>query len=149
MIKLELQAERARKRFEGIEKRLKNPRNIMGIISAKAYRDVIDHFNTETDDKGKRWVRWSKRDPKTKKRTFTSVRPYGRGGTKMLQDTGTLRSSIQPKTEKDQAVVYTRNKYARHHQEGTGRMPKRKFLYASSTLLKEVSILFKGFIIGK
>jgi len=119
-----------KKNFQDMQTRAKNPKTVMGIIGAKAYKDVINSFRIEENDDGSKWYKF--KDPKTEKRI--SRRPTKRGGTKLLQDTGLLRESIRWESTALWAKVFTRRKYAKWHENGTRNIPARSFMWVNDRL---------------
>jgi phage gpG-like protein len=59
----------------------------------------------------------------------------------ILTDTGTLRRSITKIVNKSDAFIYTLVSYARYHNEGTNKMPQRKFLGESETLNRRFRVI--------
>lgn len=121
--------------------RAKKPRQIMNVIGAKAFKDVLNSFDKEENENGKKWAKW--KDPKTGQRV--TPRPYGRGGNKLLQDTGLLRESIRWKTSKKWAKVFTNRKYAKYHDKGKGTM-KRQFMWVNTKLRLSFVKMLAGYI---
>ena len=146
-ITFKMDTSKAEKRFSEIEKRGKNPAVAMTVISQMAYKQVMTNFDNE---QGKRrdWPKWSRKTPKGGRQYF-NTRPTKRGGNKLLQDTGTLRLSIRPKVEKDEAHVFTKTKYAGYHQFGTKTIPKRDFLWISQKKINEMAKTFINWLVGK
>jgi len=99
------------KRLKSTDKRVNTHGPAMVSISAKGYKDVINHFRTETGPGGVRWKGLE--------------HPRQRGGSKVLQDTGRLRGSIYNGASKDTAFIVAPVKYAAIHNNG-GYVPARK-----------------------
>ena len=132
-VSFEVKADKAIKRFRETLKRAENPKTVMDVLSVESWKHVIDHFSAEEGKKG-RWKEWSPQYAKYRK------------GTKILQDTGTLRSSIRFRSIRDEAHVYTKQSYARVHQDGGKNMPKRDFLWMSKPMIKRLSKIFIHYI---
>lgn len=122
------------KKIDGLEKALG------GLISSVVSRDVDDHFRYEQGPNG-RWRAWSTIYTEYMKRRK-------RGGNKILQDTGNLRQHSVPtpfRNIKGGALFYNNAKtkggfpYAMAHQEGLGRLPKRKFLWLSKGAMQAIT----------
>ena len=64
--------------------------------------------------------------------------PIGAGVTPMLVDTGTLRGGFVPRWTSRQAILENYVPYARVHEEGTTRIPKRKMLPAPTQAIQIV-----------
>jgi phage gpG-like protein len=109
------------------------------------YKDVMNNFAEEEDEEGRRWPRWfGYYGSKTRK--YYDSRPYANYKDKMLQNTGTLRNSVQFESRKDEAKVYTIMDYAKYHQFGTKNMVKRPFMYIPKDKQFEYITLFKAFL---
>lgn len=135
--------DKVQKSFAYRQSMLVNLKPLFTVIAAKAHRNVIDHFEKEKGPKRK-WPRWSRKNPKTGIRTFFSSRPYGRGGNKILQDTGRLKGSVRFTGKRRQAEVFTNVKYAKFHQKGTKNMVKRPFMYIDRKTRKNIVNFMEG-----
>ena len=110
--------------FNGMSQRAKNPKSVMAIVGAKAWRGVVDdNFRDEKDESGTRWQQLAA--PRRGKRH--------KGSHKLLQDTGFLRRSTGWKNSIDEAIVYNACKYAGVHNYGYKKrnIPKRQFMYVN------------------
>ena len=91
------------------------------------FRDIIQHFANEESPEGK-WTPWSK----TYKDFMTSI---GKGGNKLLQDTGMMRQSISEtsvkKIDSYSVSVFSNKVYSRAHDEGYKNIPQRQFMWFS------------------
>lgn len=125
--------------------RMSKNNTIMDVIAIMAWKGVLDNFKNE-EGKKRPWPKWSKKLPNGT-RKFYSTRPYGRGGSKLLQDTGLLRNSIRPISKNNEAHVYTRTKYAGAHQFGTKNIPKRDFMWIAQKKINEMSRKFINWIV--
>src|SRR3990167_4164652 len=115
------------KRFSDMQKRAMAPAPAMSVITTKAYKHVIQHFE---DERGPTWKWASLKGP----RYFADIgkitdapRPKGKG--KILQDQGMLRGSIKPRVLGNVGHVYTNKEYAAIHNYGgnvPARFPNRK-----------------------
>ena len=94
------------------------------------YKDVLTHFEREEGPDGK-WERW---------KGGRSTRPTKRGGSKMLQDTGRLRLSIQPSHSSESAVVGTNIEYAAIQNYGSSKKdhPAREFMWISDECVQKI-----------
>ena len=97
------------KRVVGIEKRLLNPNKTLNIIGKKAWENVLDHFDKQQSPKGRKWKKWLLPGGDGRRVPY---RPYGRGGTKLLEDSGTLRTRNRWKVKKSYVYVYNDSGYA-------------------------------------
>jgi phage gpG-like protein len=116
-----------KKRYKEMAEKAKNPRQAMDVIGAKAWRNVIQNFDLEKNEDGSVWAKWKKGNQRV------PYRPYGRGGTKLLRDTGYLRMSIRWIANNLEARVFTKVNYAKFHEYGEGTM-KRQFMWISDKL---------------
>lgn len=62
-----------------------------------------------------------------------------RGGTRILQDSGLLASSMTPFADDERADVYTNVGYAGFHLDGTDNMPQRDFFDIDMERLLEIA----------
>jgi hypothetical protein len=131
--------------FALISSNLKRAQKILKVaVQAFAFQDIIEHFRNEEGPDGK----WSPRSPATQHR-YAMINsgqwrpPKGmKAGSfnpsnKLLQLTGFLRQSIIPtniKNEGNDGVrLFATAKYSGRHNDGTGGMPKRSFMWASES----------------
>lgn len=117
----------------------KKPARFSDYLSARAYKEVIAHFQKEEGPDRK----WDSLKP-----TTIARRRLGGGGAKILRDTGRLYSSISYRGEESKAVVFTNVQYAPTHQDGSKNVPQRKFLWVSNGFLKIMAEAFAKFIKG-
>ena len=86
-------------------------------------RTIKERFDKERAPNGKPWAPWSEgyRERMAKK---------GKGGNKILADTGELRRSLHREAKRGSVVVGTAKEYAATHQFGDARrnIPARPFL---------------------
>ncbi len=137
MISVNIQnLEKVQSDFNAITQRLMNPQTGMEIVAGKGFKDVVDHFSEEESPDGK-WQSLKK--------------PRKRGGSKILQDTGRLRSSVRFRTLRDEAHIFTQVVYAGVHNFGYSKrnIPQRQFLWLSKEAIKSITETFKRFILGK
>lgn len=101
-------------------------------LSPFVFADIIEHFQDQTGSKGK-WKHWSK----FYREHMVEI---GKGGNKILQDTGRLRGSFKPtnfRIGSDSIVWYNNAKtasgfpYAAAHDQGGPKLPQRDFMYLS------------------
>jgi len=120
-------------------KQLTQPRATFKKISIVMFKDVMEHFNREEGPSGK-WLKFL--NPKTGQRQ--DIRPYGRGGNKLLQDTGRLKNSIISISTNEGAEVGTNVVYAPTHQFGNKNrnIPQRMFLWLSEKAETEIIKVF-------
>lgn len=127
------------KRLAEIGKRAKDCSQFTKTASIRMHGDVMKHFQTESAPDGK-WHRWSAK--------YAAARARGRGGNKILQDTGQLRGSIGFSNTSKTASVGTNLVYAPTHQYGDSarNIPKREFLWVSPALFQDIAVRFTKFI---
>lgn len=149
MIKMTFDASDAIKRFEDIGKNLANPEKTMKIVAVEAQKGVLNNFDTSTGRNGK-WPTWSRVEKG--KRVYYNSRPYGRGGSKLLLDTGLLRSSIQYRAINREAHVYTNISYANYHEQAKlnlKNIPRRDFLWLNNFFKKKIIKIFNFYTFRK
>jgi phage gpG-like protein len=108
-------------------------------MSAIVHGDVMRHFEDQQGSEGP-WEKWSKsyREQMDRK---------GKGGNKILQDTGKLKQNFKPNHYRssskglywyNNAVTKGGFPYAYAHDEGGDQLPKRDFMWLSDDALEEV-----------
>ena len=102
--------------FKGLVKNIEGDSKTWNTIGLMGYKNVIKHFDDEKSPKG----RW---------RELKKARK--RGGSKILQDTGTLRASVRSKSKRGQCKIFTNLSYAGVHQFGSRKknIPARSYLW--------------------
>ncbi len=125
------QMKAVRRRYERAQKRVKHGNKFFQRAAIIMHRNVIRHFR---DEKGE--------DAKWK----SLKKPRGRGGTKPLQDTGTLRASILFQGQVQNARVRTSLSYASFHDEGTSNIPKRDFMWLEREVERKLLLSYGKFI---
>lgn len=110
-----------------------------GILSSIVFRDIMKHFEEEMGSDGK-WEHWSFWHT-------VQMERQGKGGNKILQDTGRLRQSFKPHNWRkiDEGFLWFNNAqtksgfpYAWAHDTGTEKLPKRDFMWASNDALETI-----------
>lgn len=119
----------------------KKEKTFWGALAALAFRNVIKHFQDESGPEG-RWKAWSRIYAERMQRV-------GKGGNKILQDTGQMRQMLRTADDRSRIsqgiLVYnpalTKNgfPYAWAHDTGQGRLPQREFMWMDSTTLNKMS----------
>lgn len=119
-------------------KTIEERKNFGAIISSVVFRDVMDHFDKERGPSGG-WQAWSKsyREHMSK---------IGKGGNRILQDTGRLRQSFTPdnfRAQSDGILFYNNAKvngfpYGLAHDQGGKKLPQRKFMWLSDKGMNSV-----------
>lgn len=111
-----------------------------GVISATVFQDIMDHFNQEEGPDGA-WTEWSKS-------YIEYMQRIGKGGNKILQDSGRLRGGFLPGNYKpetggilffNRAQTKTGFPYAAAHDAGGPKLPQRKFMWISDGALENVA----------
>lgn len=110
----------------------------VGLLSAIVYRDVIQHFEGEQGSEGP-WKQWSNSYK-------AQMQERGKGGNKILQDTGRLRNSFKPTNTKTSSKGITwfndaqvkSFPYAYAHDTGGPILPKRDFMWLSDDAMEDV-----------
>ena len=121
-----------------------------GILSATIFRDIMDHFSTETGEDGP-WTAWSQM-------YYEHMEKQGIQGNKILQDTGRLRQAFLPgsyRVVSDGYLWFNPAKtkdgfpYAKAHDEGGDRLPQRSFMWLSKDAMEKISSLTLAFILDE
>lgn len=121
-----------------------------GLLSAIVYADVIKHFEEEQGSEGP-WKQWSKvyKDEMEK---------IGKGGNKILQDTGRMRNTFKPSKVRKTNVGFlwfnnaqTKSgfPYAAAHDTGGKKLPKRDFMWLSDSAMDKVESQTLQFLLEK
>lgn len=118
------------------------------LLSSIVYRDINEHFENEEGSEGK-WEQWSLY-------YAIKMKKIGKGGNKILQDTGRLRNSFKPMNVKrtSEGFLWFNNAktksgfpYAFAHNEGGEKLPKRDFMWLSNEAQEKISIQTLQFMI--
>lgn len=122
-------------------------REFVNLLSARVFRDVISHFEKESGPEGP-WKEWS---PSYR----AMMEEIGKGGNKILQDTGNLRQSFVPTNWRKQSdgILWfnpARTKsgfpYARAHNEGGPRLSKREFMWLDKSAVDDMGKITLKFL---
>lgn len=109
-------------------------KKVIGLLSSIVYRDIIDHFSTQSGPGGP-WRGWSD----SYKKFMSSI---GKGGNRLLQDTGRLRNSFKPSNVRStsEGILWFNDAktskgfpYAFAHDEGGPLLPQRQFMWLSDS----------------
>ena len=148
MINIKFLVNEVKEKFKKMVINCTNLKPVMNLIAVKAYKEVIDHFDSEMGTDGK-WPTWRRKQSDGTYRYYSS-RPTKRGGNKLLQDTGMLRNSLRFKGFEKEAQVYdgSKNGYGKYHQFGTKNMPKRDFLWVTTENEEEYAKMIEKYVIG-
>lgn len=142
----------AQKWLKRLQKKIRDvkdgARKFGDLLSAKVFADVIQHFESQEGSKGP-WKAWSD--------TYAEhMRKIGKGGNRILQDTGRLRQSFTPASHRavsqgilwyNQAKTAEGFPYAYAHQEGGKRLPKRDFMWLSTDAQGAIEQLTLQFVL--
>lgn len=93
-------------------------------VSPRIFQDLVRHFEGERGPEGT-WAPWS---------PAYAIQAAKRGQRQVLQNTGTLRQALAPGNYREASegiVFFNPMVYAHRHDEGTGGMPKRSFMWLS------------------
>ena len=128
------------KNAEEIEQRKKV---FWGALTALSFRDVIKHFERQKGPEGK-WKKWSDL-------YATHMGRIGKGGNKILQDSGRMRQNLFQANEttriKKGQLLYNPAQtksgfgYAKAHNEGSKKLPKREFMWLTDKAVTNMSKL--------
>lgn len=103
-----------------LQRRLSNPRTAMQEVALYMERQTKQRFVQQTDPGGQAWQPLS---PAT-------LRQRRDGRAQALLKTGTLFASFIPYSDEKQARISTSVPHARFHNDGTSRIPQRRFMGA-------------------
>ena len=118
-------------------------------ISAIVYQDVISHFQEQKGSKGK-WAKWSRIYEERMQKT-------GRGGNMILQFSGGLRQAFRPtnwRGRRDGIEWFNPAKtksgfpYAKAHDEGGPKLPKRDFMWISPKAFERIAEITASYMIS-
>lgn len=110
------------------------------VIAATIIKDVAEHFEQERGPESK-WEAWSDIYDRHMKR-------IGKGGNKLLQDTGRLRQSFLPKNYRrasggllwfNNAKTNGNFPYAAAHDDGGPKLPARPFMWLSQDAMDSLA----------
>lgn len=119
-------------------------------LSAVVFRDIMDHFESEKGPDGA-WSPWS---------AFYAdhMQRIGKGGNKILQDSGHLRQAFQPtnyRASSDGITWFNPAKtkkgfpYAFAHDEGGPKLPARTFMWLSEDASEKIAQVTLDFVLGE
>lgn len=147
-------SKRAEKFFKDIEKNVKRAtsmhRTFVTALAPIVFQDVINHFEKTMGSQG-RWDKWSDLYRKRQKKT-------GKGGNKILQDSGRLRNSFMPtnwRLDKNSVMWFNPAKtktgfaYAAAHDQGWAPLPKRDFMWLSRKAISRLASVSAAYMIGR
>ena len=113
---------------------------LAGVLAAPVFVDIVGHFEDEKGPDGA-WSPWSA--------IYSEhMNKIGKGGNKLLQDSGRLRQAYMISNHRataDGIVFYNPAKtkggfaYAQAHDEGGEKMPSRKFMWLSDSAMESVA----------
>ena len=129
----------------------------IGVISALVFEDTIRHFEAEVGNDGP-WEKWSA--------VYRAhMEKVGKGGNKILQDSGGMRQKMMPiksgkatRTSKEGIVWYNNAKasggfpiaYAHDNdKDSRGQLPRRSFMWLSDKGLNKISDQTLRFLLGE
>ncbi|MDY6888138.1 MAG: phage virion morphogenesis protein [Pseudomonadota bacterium] len=135
MISVDFKTRKAIERFNKLNKKVDNANPVMKIIAAKAWREVIENFDKQQTPDGKKWKGWKYKGKRV------NYRPYGKGGSKLLEDTGTLKASTRHKALENTAIIYNNKEYANYQNK------MRKFLGLGDEKVRMLRKLFLSWVI--
>ncbi len=125
------------RKLKNIEKRVNAVKNmydisfLTGKISKDMEKEVDMRFRNEVDPEGKPWKGLKSRSIISKYNSGLKKkkgRKAVKDRSKILQNTGRLKRSIQARNTRTEAIVGTNIKYAATHNFGYRRIPQRRFM---------------------
>jgi len=145
---------RVKKFMKDISNNLKDAdkkKQFYSFLGIEVFADIIDHFENEEGPNGP----WQQRSE-----PYKSI-IEGKGFTKILQVTGNLRQGFQPiqgggnlRKTSDGILWFNKAKtsngfpYAAAHDEGTAKLPQRKFMWLSQKRLDKMGDLILKKVLG-
>lgn len=132
-----------------IGKTASGARDYADVLSTVIFRDIITHFEDEEGSKGA-WTAWSDIYAEHMERA-------GKGGNKILQDSGRLRQAFTPTSWRNVTggILWFNNArtrdgfpYAAAHDEGGKKLPKRDFMWLSDDAQARMAQLTLQFILS-
>lgn len=118
--------DRLQKAVRGMLTRGRDPRDIFELIAERMRSMQHKHFETEEDVSGRAW------EPLSPATVEARRKGPGTGEPRILRDTGVMKASISKKAGVAEAIAGTNDPKAPFHQYGTGRIPRRQFIYLNS-----------------
>ena len=105
-----------------------NPSDVMKAISIRMRGMQVEHFRDQKDSQD---AAWPALKPATIARRMKRAVKGGSGTVRMLQDTGSLYTSIGQKSGRDFAITGTKKAYAAVHEFGFSErnIPQRQFIF--------------------
>ena len=123
MIKINIERDSLRSTLRMLDKA--TPRfsrsDVNKLIATAGHANVMKHFSDERGPDGK-WKSWSSEYAER-------MNAKGKGGNKILQDTGNLRQTVKPGHSDSEAYILADSEYAAAHNFGTSKLPKREFMF--------------------
>lgn len=124
------------------QNKLKGLRQFWSSVGSYVQRQTIkERFDKEQTPDGEKWKPLAPSTIKARKKR------HKKGIMKILQDTGELRRSIKYEAEDDCVKVGSNLKYARTHQFGRGKIPRRPFLGVTDNEKKHIAAMYKQYLI--
>ena len=124
------------KRFNMMYTRATKNEPAMGVIAAKGYKNVIQHFSEQDGETGK----WQMPKPATLRARANRANNKKSSSILALVDTGLLRNRIRFRAINNEAHVYSCDVYAPTHQYGdpSRNIPQRKFMWIAKPVQKNM-----------
>lgn len=116
-------------------------RQALSRMAIEYREEVMRNFDMQGRDESGRTGTWTPLKPSTVKQR-ERYKGAGYGTRPILERTGALKQSIQPKTWTGELAfgVTVGEKYGVYHQTGTSKMPARPFLNVPIEIIKEIII---------
>jgi len=108
----------------------KYKRKAMHGISIIMKNNILQHFRDEKGSDNRKWQPLSPRYAEWKRKKF--------GNKTILRRRGKLYKSFQSSHSSKYAKVSTKIPYAKYHQYGTKRIPKRDFMYIDKKGIEDI-----------
>ena len=136
-----------KKRFDMMYTRATKNDSAMGVVAAKGYKNVIQHFSDQEGETGK----WKMPKPATLRARANRANNKKSSSILALVDTGLLRNRIRFRAVNNEAHLYSTDVYAPTHQYGdqSRNIPQRKFMWISKPVQKNMIKTLIDYILKK
>ena|SRR3990167_8042860 len=127
--------------LKGIQGRTQHGHVFFQRAALRMHGNAVKHFQDQRGPNGP-WAPWAA--------STVARREAGRGGNKILMDTGLLRASMLWQGHETDARIYTETVYAATHQYGdsTRHIPARPFLWIDEPTKEKIKDDFIPWLLG-
>ena len=129
-------------KFKAAQNKLNGSKQFWSSVGAYVQRQTIkERFDKEQSPDGEKWKPLA---PATIKHR---LKRHKTGKMKILQDTGELRRSIKYEAGDNSVKVGSKLKYARTHQFGRDKIPRRPFLGVTDEEKRHIVQMYRQYVI--